>query len=585
MSCGDSNNPMREQVLLWLSENVPLERSRVSQLLGSPPSAEMGDYAFPCFALSSALKKEPGAIARELAGKFTPTAGVTAARPVGPYLNFFVDRQAMTAHVLRRVYSLGEEYGRSHVGKNRTIVIDYSSPNIAKHLGVHHLRSAIIGRSLYNIYEALGYRCVGINHLGDWGTGFGKLIAAYERWGLPEGQEATVSQLQELYVRFNREAEHDPQLEEEARRAFRRLETGEPRARQLWKAFKEVSLQEFERIYRMLGIRFDHYTAESFYNDKIGATLLRIRQAGLSRVSDDAVIVPLDQYQMPPCLLQKSDETSLYATRDICAAEYRWQRFRFEKALYVVGREQRLHFNQFKKVLELMGHQWADRIVHVDFGLLVFRDAESGRARKGSTRTGEMALLEDVLNDGIRKAEEKVRQNLDRFQEGTDLQELASTIGIGAVVFSDLCVRRNKDVIFDWDQMLDFEGDTGPYVQYAHARLSSILRKAQQQVSPDVDCSLLDLPEEWGIVRKIEAFPDVVVRAADALEPSMIATYLLELCARFSAYYSAGMRQKDKRVLCEDGGLRAARLLLVDGVRHVIRNGLGLLGIQAPERM
>jgi len=471
------------------------------------------------------------------------------------------------------------------------VVIDYSSPNIAKHLGVHHLRSAIIGRALYRIFEALGYRCIGINHLGDWGTSFGKLIAAFERYGDVDPKTATVSDLQRLYVRFSQEAEHNPALEEEARLAFRRLEQGEPRARELWQRFKAVSVAEFERVYNMLGITFDSYCPESFYLDMTEGLLKELEQAGLTRLSDDALIVPLEQFGLPPCMLRKADETTLYATRDLCAAIYRWGRYKFDLALYVVGAEQKLHFQQIKKVLELMGCGWAERIEHVDFGLLKFRDLETGRARKGSTRRGEMVLLEDVLCQGIQRARQKIQENLQKLDEATDVEELAAQVGIGAVVFSDLSVRRTKDVVFDWDRMLDFEGDTGPYVQYAHARLCSILRKAGRQPGESgrgegaADYGLLRLPEEWALVRLLEQYPSRVVAAADAREPSIIATYLLELCSRFSAYYSAGMREPERRVLCADAGVREARLSLVEAVRHAVSNALGLLGVAAPQRM
>lgn len=580
-----SANPVRQELVRWLEENLPLGAARIDQLLEIPPSADMGDFALPCFELASEMKKAPQAIAQELAEEFEPTGTLTAAEAAGPYLNLSVDRPAMAAHLLKRVHERGERYGYDDEGGRGTVVIDYSSPNIAKHLGVHHLRSAIIGRALYRIYEALGYDCVGINHLGDWGTAFGKLIAAYRRWGDGDGDEITVSDLQELYVRFNRAAQDQPELEEEARRAFRRLEDGEPQATRLWQRFKDVSLAEFRRIYDMLGVSFDRYTGESYYNDRIEETLEKLRSAGLARVSQDALIVPLEDYDMPPLLLRKRDEGSLYATREICAAEERWEQYRFERCLYVVGSEQKLHFRQVKKVLELMGHRWADRLEHVDFGLLKFKDPETGEARTGSTRTGRVLLLEDVLKQGIEKAREKIRENLDRLDEGADVDDLAAAIGTGAVVFSDLCVRRTRDVIFDWDKMLDFEGATGPYVQYAHARLTGIMRKSPEEVTPDVDFSLLRLPEEWNLIRKIELFPEAVARAAGSNEPSIVANYLLELCAEFSAYYSAGMREKDRRVLCDDADVRAARLLLVDAIRHVIRNGLTLLGLEAPERM
>ena len=585
MANASNQNPARGQILDWLTANLPLSRDVASELLTVPPSAEMGDYALPCFALAAEMKKAPHAIAEELAGKFTPSDEVVRAEAVGPYLNFSLNRPGVTAWVLERAHRLGPDYGKSRKGAGEMIAVDFSSPNIAKHLGVHHLRSVSIGRALYNLYSALGYECVGINHLGDWGTSFGKLIAAFERYGDLDVETATVSDLQDTYVRFSSEAEEDPELEAAAREAFRRLESGEPEATRLWERFKHISLENFEHIYRMLDVSFDTYTPESFFNDKMDATLGRIREAGITEISEGALIVPLEQYGMPPCLLRTRDGTSLYATRDICAAEYRWNTYRFHRALYVVGSEQKLYFRQIKKVLALMGYEWADRIEHVDFGLIKLKDAETGKARKGSTRRGEIVLLEDVLRDGIERAREKILQNVDHLEEGCDVEELAAQIGIGAAVFSDLCVRRNKDVIFDWDAMLDFEGDTGPYVQYAHARLYSIQRKAGEEASDKVDFARLGLPEEWSLVRRIEGFPAEVERAAEECEPSLLATYLLELCAEFSTYYSAGMRQKDRRVLCEDSETRAARLLLTDAVRHVVKSGLTLLGIKAPERM
>ena len=576
---------IRDDIVRWLAERLPLQQASIEALLEVPPSPEVGDYAFPCFTLARELKRAPAQIAAELAQSFTPNDRVLKASAAGPYLNFSVNRSLTAREVLRRIHELGTRYGHSDAGAGKTVVIDYSSPNIAKHLGVHHLRSAIIGRSLYRIFQALGYRCVGINHLGDWGTSFGKLIAAFERYGDVDAETATVTDLQDLYVRFSREAEDKPELEDTARSAFQRLEQGDPKARALWERFKATSMVEFGRIYQMLGIWFDEYAPESFYLGMTDDLLQRLRQAGITTVSEEAVIVPLDRYGLPPFMLRKADETTLYATRDLCAAEYRWRRYRFHLALYVVGSEQKLYFQQLKKVLEVMGCEWASRIEHVDFGLLKFRDADTGVARKGSTRRGEMVLLEDVLQDGIERARQKIQQNLDKLEEGADLDELAAQVGIGAVVFSDLSVRRAKDVIFDWDRMLDFEGDTGSYLQYAHARLCSILRKAAQEVTPQVDFGLLSLPHEWTLVRSLESFPARVRAAADGREPAIIANYLLELCAQFSAYYSAGMRDAELRVLCEDAPVRAARLLLVSGLKDVIRAGLTMLGVAAPERM
>lgn len=568
-----------------LARHLPLDESRLAELLETPPSAEMGDYGLPCYALSKYVHKGANEIAEELRDKVQLPEGVREVRVIGPYLNFFLDRPTTTARVLKLVHGLGPDYGRDDLGAGKRIVIDYGSPNTAKHLGIHHLPSAVIGQSLYRIFEALGYDCVAINFLGDWGTSFGRLIAAVERYDVRDADRLTVSDLQELYVRYSRDAAEEPELLQAARDAFLRLERGEPSATELWQAFNRVSLQEFGRVYGMLGVSFDRITPESSYRDRIAAMLERLTTGGIAVESAGALIVPLDEDSLPPCMVQRSDGASLYATRDIPAAEHRWGEYDFDKSLYVVGSEQSLYFKQLKAVLKKMGHDWADRIVHVNFGLIKFRDLETGQARVGSTRRGEMLLLEDVLQEAVSRGRRKIEENADRFEQEADLEELAAQVGIGAVVFNELSVRRTRDVVFDWERMLDFEGDTGPYVQYAHARLCSILRKAEQQVVADVDFCALALPEEWTLVRHLDGFPTAIRRAADEYEPSVIATYLLELCGDFSSYYSAGMPDPERRVLCPDESIRAARLLLVDATRHVIRSGLSLLGLEAPERM
>ena len=581
----EPTEPVEALIARALAEHLPVTADEALALLQSPPTPDMGDYGLPCFTLAAALRRAPAAIAAQLQEQVALPPGVREARADGPYLNFFVDRPAVTAAVLRRIIRQADSYGRSDAGAGARIVVEYSSPNIAKHLGVHHLRSAIIGGALCRLFEFLGYEAVGLNFLGDWGTGFGKLIAAFERYCAGDASELSVSDLQDLYVRFSAEAGEDPGLEQAARDAFRRLEEGESAARRLWDAFKRVSLDEFERIYRMLGISFDRYTPESDYIEQIPGLLQRVRESGAARESEGALIVPLADEDLPPLMLQKSDGSSLYATRDLCAAEHRWDEFRFERSLYVVGNEQALHFDQLKAVLRGMGCPWADRMEHVSFGLMKFRDAETGRARKGSTRGGEMLLLDDVLREAVERAAQKLHENADRLEEDAPLGELAAQIGIGAVIFSDLSTRRARDVLFDWDKVLDFEGATGPYVQYAHARLCSILRKADRPVPPDVDFALLALPEEWALVRQLGDFPRRVRRAAADCEPFVIVGYLLDLCAEFSTYYSAGMREPARRVLCPDRELSAARLLLTQATRHVIRNGLRLLGMSAPERM
>ena len=568
-----------------LARLLPLEAAEVERLLETPPSPDVGDLALPCFTLAKALRRSPAQIAQEVAGSVELPDGVREARAAGPYLNFFLDRPACFERVLKSIRRLGPAYGEGTQGAGRTVVLEFSSPNIAKHLAIHHLPSAAIGMALYRLYRALGYSCVRINFLGDWGTGFGRLIAAAERYGVEDPATLTVSDLQDLYVRYSAEAEDSEELQDAAREAGRRLEQGEPRAVALWQAFKAVSLAEFERVYKVLGIEFDLYTPESSFKDRLAPVLERLQREGVAVESEGALIVPLEDEGLPPCMVRRSDGASLYATRDIAAAEQRWDEYRFDRSIYVVGGEQTLYFQQLKAALRRMGHEWADRMEHVSFGLIKFRDPETGQARVGSTRRGEVLLLEDVLAEALQRARAKVEENRERFEEGADLEALAAQIGIGAVIFSDLSVRRTRDVVFDWDRMLDFEGDTGPYVQYAHARLCSILRKAGQEVGDEVDFARLALPEEWVLVRHLERLPQAIARAAAENEPSVIASYLLELCADFSSYYSAGMREPELRVLCPDEPTRAARLMLVDAVRHVIRNGLALLGMAAPERM
>jgi len=581
----DEPQSIEQALAARLAQLVPLEASHIEALLETPPTPDMGDLALPCFALAKELRRSPAQIAQELARSVTLPAGVRAARAAGPYLNFFIDRPAYVERVLRLIRRLGPAYGEGRLGAGKTVVLEFSSPNIAKHLAIHHLPSAAIGMALYRVYRELGYQCVRINFLGDWGTGFGRLIAAAERYKVADAAALTVTDMQELYVRYSREAEDNAELQQAARDAARRLEEGDERAVELWQAFKAVSLEELRRIYQMLGIEFDLYMPESSFKDQLAPVVERLRKDGVCIESRGALIVPLEEEGLPPCIVQRSDGASLYATRDIAAAEQRWDSYHFDRSLYVVGGEQTLYFQQLKAVLRRMGHEWADRMEHVQFGLIRFRDEETGLASLGSTRRGEVLLMEDVLDEALQRARAKVAENADRFEEGADLEALAAQIGIGAVIFSDLSVRRTRDVVFDWDRMLDFEGDTGPYVQYAHARLCSILRKAGQEVSEDVDAARLALPEEWVLLRHLERFPQAIERAVAENEPSVIASYLLELCADFSTYYSAGMREPDLRVLCPDAPTRAARLLLVDAARHVIRKGLALLGIAAPERM
>ncbi|KKO20049.1 MAG: arginyl-tRNA synthase [Candidatus Brocadia fulgida] len=554
-----------------LQEKIGLPEDEIKRLIEIPPDFRMGDYAFPCYSLSKTLKKSPNAIAGELAQTLPVVKPIEAIRAVGPYINFFLDKSTQAETVLKTISKERDGYGRRDAGKGKTVVVDFSSPNIAKHLAVHHLRSALIGNAICNVYKTLGYTCVGINHLGDWGTQFGQLIVAYKTWGSENAHHTyTVTDLNNLYVRFHQEAETNPGLENEARAWFRKLETGDPEANKLWQHFKDISLKEFQKIYDMLGIHFDAFVGESFYNIMVEDTVTRIKEKGLSKVSEQALIVDLEPYQMPPCLLRKKDDTTLYATRDIAAAEYRKKTYDFDRMIYVVGSEQKLHFHQVFKVLELMGYDWANRCVHVDFGLMKFKDG------KMSTRKGKVVLLEDLLIEAV----ERVRKIIEEKNPSLEKKEtVARDVGIGAIIFADLCTKRNKDVAFDWDEVLNFEGETGPYVQYTHARLCSILRKYGKPVTIDINFALLKEDEAAILTKNLGQFPSVIMKAAEFYEPSLICNYLIDVCGNLNRFYNA------HRVLSDDVELTKARILLVDATRQVIKNSLHILGMQAPERM
>jgi arginyl-tRNA synthetase len=564
-------NAFRDEIIEFLKCHVPLDEAELQHAVEVPPSVELGDYAFPCFPLAKTLHKAPQVIATELASAFHSTALIKEARAAGPYVNFFVDRLAYSRTGLSAIIEQGSGYGKSTEGVGKTVVVDYSSPNIAKPFGVGHLRSTVIGNALYRIYANLGYRVVRINHLGDWGTQFGKLIVAFKCWGNETDlMTHAIQTLYDLYVRFHSEVESHPELDDEARSWFKRLEDGDPEARAIWQRFRDLSLQEFSRIYERLGITFDSQAGESFYEPYLDPTIERIRQVGLVSVSDEALIVDLRPYNMPPCLLRKKDEATLYATRDLAAAMYRHETYGFWKMLYVVGADQRLHFQQVFKVLELMGFLWAQDCVHVDFGLIRFHDEKMG------TRRGNIIFLEDVLDRAVELAEQIVHE---KNPELPNKRQVAEAVGIGAVIFTDLSTRRVKDVNFEWEKVLTFEGETGPYVQYTHARACSVLRKADQPLGPEVDCSPLTQDETFDLVRLLADYPAVLRRAAENYEPFFVTDYLLTLSERFNKYYH------NYRILTDDDAVREARLWLVKAVQTVIESGLTMLGIKAPEEM
>ncbi|HHW11626.1 MAG TPA: arginine--tRNA ligase [Firmicutes bacterium] len=549
-----------------------LEKQAIYALLEYPPDEKLGDLALPCFQLSKILKKAPNLIAQELEAKIDPAPYFEAVKATGPYLNFFVAPVTLAGEVLGKIMTCGSNYGAHAIGGGQNIVIDFSAPNIAKPFHVGHLSSTVIGNALYKIFEFLGYNCVGINHLGDWGTQFGKLITAYKKWGSAEAVEkGLIKELQRLYVKFHSEAEQDPSLEDEAREWFRKIENGDEEALSLWRWFKDISLEEFQRVYDLLEISFDSMAGESFYNDKIDAVLDELKEKQLLVESDGAAIVNLEDYGMPPCLILKKDGSTLYATRDIAAALYRKKTYQFVKALYVTGAAQSLHFKQWFKVVELMGYDWAKDLVHIPFGLV------SLEGEKLSTRKGRVVLLEDLLRTAIEKTLAIINEKNPGLARK---EEVAQMVGVGAVVFGALSVNRIKDVTFSWEEALSFEGETGPYLQYTHARACSILRKAG--FSPEVDTfapEKLNDPAALRVVKTLYLFPEKVLSAANEYEPSIISRYLIDLAHAFNGFYH------ECQVLVDDPDLQRARLVLVWAVKTVLATGLGLLGIKAPEQM
>lgn len=562
----------KSELAMLLAKEISLAASEIEEMLETPPDPEMGDFALPCFKLAKTLRMAPPKIAADLLAKFQKPEFISDVQIAGGYLNFFVDKRFFAAHTLAAVQQKKERYGSSDMGAGRAVTIDYSSINIAKPFHIGHLSSTAIGHALYNIYNFLGFKCVGINHLGDWGTQFGKLIAAYKRWGNKEDVAArSIQALLELYVRFHEEAKADPALDEEGRAWFKKIEDGDQEALQIFDWFKALTLREVAKVYDLLGIKFDSYNGEAFYNDKMQPVIDDLREKNLLEESDGAQIVRLDDYDLPPCLILRSDGATLYATRDLAAAFYRKKTYDFYKNLYVVAYQQNLHFRQLFKVLELMGADFAKDCVHVAFGMVSLADGTL------STREGRVVFLEDVLKSAI----EKTRSVIDeKNPELENKDEVSRQIGVGAVVFSVLQASRIKDITFDLDRLLNFDGETGPYVQYTHARACSLLRRSAGSYDTAPDYRALDCPQAFAVLRLIEEFPETVQKAAEKYEPFMVTRQVVALAQAFNKFYY------DIRILDEqDKAGTAARLELVDATRTVIKTGLGLIGIEAPERM
>ncbi|MFR2459097.1 MAG: arginine--tRNA ligase [Christensenellales bacterium] len=549
--------------------NAPLSADEIAGLLELPPDSAMGDYAFPCFKLARSLRKAPPMIAGELV-KVINADFLSRVEAVGGYLNFFIDKALYASSVIGEVLDKGEKYGSSDMGAGKTICIDYSSINIAKRFHIGHLSTTALGNALYKIYSFLGYKCVGINHLGDWGTQFGKMIAAYKHWGSREMvEQGGVQALSDLYVKFHAEAEKDPSLDDEGRAWFKKIETGDEEAISIWQWFKDLTLKDANRVYDMLGVKFDSYAGEAFYMDKMSPVIEELREKKLLKESDGAYVVDLEEYGMPPCLIIKSDGATLYTTRDLAAAFYRKKTYDFTKCLYVVAYQQSLHFRQLFKVIELMGHEWAKDMEHVEFGMVSYE----GQAL--STRHGHVIYLEDLLNRSI----EKARAIIDEKSPNLDDKDgVARKVGIGAVVFFALSAGRIKDIDFWWDRALNFEGETGPYVQYTYARCCSVLGKAPANL-PDADYSTLDDAEAQDIVRLLEQFPKLVKEAAQRNEPSLITRYTVDLAQAYNKFYY------EHRILDCEPATSAARIAITKAVRNVIGTGLTLIGVEPTEKM
>ncbi|HEM4290805.1 TPA: arginine--tRNA ligase [Streptococcus suis] len=545
-----------------------LEVEAIYNLLEKPKSSEMGDIAFPAFSLAKVERKAPQAIAADIVEKLD-TTGFEKVVATGPYVNFFLDKAAISHQVLTDVITEKDQYGKLNIGQGRNVTIDMSSPNIAKPFSVGHLRSTVIGDALANIHEKLGYKPIRINHLGDWGKQFGMLIVAYKLWGDKAAVEADpISELLKLYVRINAEAEEKPELDEEARQWFKKLEDGDSEAHELWQWFRDESLVEFNRIYDKLGVTFDSYNGEAFYNDKMDEGIQILEEKGLLQESKGARIVDLESYNLPPALIMKTDGATLYITRDMATAMYRKRTYDFVKSIYVVGQEQINHFKQLKAVLKEMDFDWSDDMTHVTFGL-VTKDK-----KKLSTRKGNIILLEPTLDEAISRALTQIEAKNPDLE---NKEEVAHAVGVGAVKFYDLKTDRDNGYDFDLEAMVSFEGETGPYVQYAYARIQSILRKANFVPSAENDYKLADA-ESWDIIKHIQNFSNVVERAGDKFDPSLIAKYAINLAQAFNKYYA------HTRIL-DESPERDSRLALAYATGLVLKEALRLLGVKTPEKM
>ncbi len=568
----------KEEIAKILADaDIGLSFDEIKEIVEVPSDSKMGDYAFPCFKLAKVLRKAPPMIAKDIAEKITGKDLFEKVESVNAYVNMYISKQNFIEHVVPEIVNAGDSFGRSNIGEGRPLIVEYSSPNICKPFHIGHIRSTVIGNALYKIYDAIGYDVIRINHLGDYGTQFGKMIVAYRLWGNKEDVEREpIKTLLSYYTKFHVEVETHPELDDEARKVFVKLEAGEKEEVELWQWFREMSLKEFNRVYDMLDIKFDSYNGESFYSDKMPRIVNELKEKGLLQESQGAQVVDLSEYGMPPALVTKSDGSSLYLTRDIAAAVYRKETYNFVKNIYVVASQQNLHFQQWFKVVELLGYEWAKDCVHVPFGMVSLEDGTM------STRHGRVVFLEDVLNKAVDQTREIVKE---KGVNTENLEETAKAVGIGAVIFQELSNNRIKDYVFSWDRVLNFEGETGPYVQYTHARACSVLRNAGEELVAkacefkDIDFSYLTGDAAYTLVKLMYELPDVIADAAEKYEPSVVTRHLIDIAQGFNRFYH------EEHILVDNEAEKLAKVALVKAAKNVIANGLALLGMKAPEKM
>ena len=565
---------LKEEIAKLISEQVTdLSLDEIKNMIETPQDSKMGDYAFPCFRLAKVLRKAPPLIAKGIAEAISENDIFEKVEQVNAYVNMFISKEEFVEEVIEEVMDKGDEYGRSNVGEGKPVIVEFSSPNIAKPFHIGHIRSTVIGNSINLLWDAMGYKVTRINHLGDYGTQFGKMIVAYRHWGNEEDvKREPIKTLLSYYTKFHEEADKDPSLDDEARETFTKLEQGSEEEVKLWQWFRDESLKEFTRLYNMLGIEYDSYAGESFYSDKMPAVVQELKDKNLLVESNGAEIVDLEPYGLTPAPILKSDGSTLYITRDLACAKYRKATYDFYKNIYVVASQQNLHFQQLKKILELMGYEWSKDIVHVPFGLVSLEEGTM------STRAGRVVFLEDVLNRAIEETREIIKE---KGVATDNIEETAKQVGVGAVVFNELSNNRIKDYVFSWKQVLDFNGETGPYVQYTYARCASILRNAGDDANDlsGFDPSYITGEAAYTLAKEIYALTDVIIEAGQKYEPSILTRHIVDMAQAFNKFYH------DEHILTDDKDERKAKLALVVAAKTAIKNGLKLLGMEAPERM